>query len=91
MQYSFIPMAMNIKSAEAEALARKVADLTGETLTGAILNALRERLAQLDAQGRRNVLAEELDAIALRAASLPLMDPRTPDQILGYDEKGLPR
>lgn len=84
-------MAMNIKSAEAEALARKVADLTGETLTGAILNALRERLAQLDARVRRNALAEELDAIALRAASLPLMDPRTPDQILGYDEKGLPR
>ena len=83
-------MAMNIKSAEAEALARKVATLTGESLTAAILTSLRQRLAQLNTQADRKHLADELDAIALRAASLPLMDPRTPDEILGYDENGIP-
>ena len=82
---------MNIKSAEAEALARKVATLTGESLTAAILTSLRQRLAQLNTtQADQKYLADELDAIALRAASLPLMDPRTPDEILGYDENGIP-
>ena len=82
---------MNIKSAEAEALARKVATLTGESLTAAILTSLRQRLAQLNTtQADQKSLADELDAIALRAASLPLMDPRTPDEILGYDENGIP-
>jgi antitoxin VapB len=84
-------MAMNIKSAEAEALARRVAALTGETLTAAILNSLRDRLARLDASSSGEALADELDAIALRAAALPVLDPRSPDEILGYDEKGLPR
>lgn len=36
-------------------------------------------------------LADELDKIALHCSRLPVRDSRTPDEILGYDEHGLPR
>lgn len=36
-------------------------------------------------------LADELDDIALHCASLPVLDPRPADEIVGYDEDGLPR
>ena len=36
-------------------------------------------------------LVEELDRIAMHCARLPVQDSRTPDEILGYDEHGLPR
>ena len=39
-------MALSIKTAEADRLARALAKLTGETLTEAITTALRERLAR---------------------------------------------
>ena len=35
-------------------------------------------------------LKERLLTIAKRCASLPLLDRRTPDEILGYDEYGMP-
>ena len=42
--------ALNIKSAEAHRLAREIAPATGETLTGAVVAALRARKAELDAK-----------------------------------------
>jgi antitoxin VapB len=83
-------MALNIRNAETERLAEAVARLTGETKTEAVTRALRDRLARLrrERSGRR--LADELDRIARHCASLPVRDSRTPDQILGYDERGLP-
>jgi antitoxin VapB len=83
-------MAMSIKSSEAEELARKLASATGETLTGAIVSALRERLERIERGSQPGFLARQLDEIALRAAALPVLDPRTPEEILGYDENGLP-
>jgi antitoxin VapB len=84
-------MPLSIKDREADRLARTLAKETGETITEAVKGALRERLARTRAkqQGRR--LADELDEIAKRCAALPILDPRSPDEILGYDEKGLPR
>lgn len=46
---------------------------------------------QLRARIPPGSLTEELVAIGQRCASLPDLDKRTPDQILGYDESGLPR
>ena len=83
-------MPMSIKSPEAEELARKLAGATGETLTGAIVSALRERLDRIERQSQAAFLADQLNEIALRAASLPEQDKRTPEEILGYDENGLP-
>lgn len=35
-------------------------------------------------------LADELDELALACAALPVVDAREPDDLLGYDEAGLP-
>ena len=83
-------MAMSIKSPEAEELARRLASATGETLTGAIVSALRERLDRIERQSGPAFLADQLNEIALRAASLPEQDMRPPEEIVGYDENGLP-
>ena len=84
-------MALNIGNAEAERLAETLAKLTGETKTEAFTKAFRDRLArvQQDRSGRR--LADELDAIVRHCAGLPVRDARGADEILGYDEQGLPR
>jgi antitoxin VapB len=83
-------MGLSIKSPEAEALARQVSALTGEGLTAAITNALRERLERLERRKHRS-LPDQLDAIARRCASLPDLDARPSDEIIGYDEHGIPR
>jgi antitoxin VapB len=83
-------MALNIRNAEVERLAERIAELTGESKTAAVAQALRERLERLQRvrSGRR--LADELDDIASRYAALPVLDTRTDDEILGYDDNGLP-
>jgi antitoxin VapB len=86
-----VPVAMNIKSAEAERLARRLSATTGETLTGAIVTALRERLERIERESNSGLLVVQLEDIAERAAKLPVMDSRQPDQIMGYDENGIPR
>jgi antitoxin VapB len=84
-------MALNIRNPEAERLAEAVARLAQETKTEAVIRALRDRLARLRRERRRRRLADELDDIARHCASLPVKDPRPPEEILGYDERGLPR
>jgi antitoxin VapB len=84
------PMALNIRNAETERLANQVAALTGETKTAAVTQALRERLERLDRARKGRRLADDLDQIARHAASLPVLDPRSADEILGYDAHGLP-
>jgi antitoxin VapB len=84
-------MALNIRNAEAEQLAAQLAQLTGESKTQAVAQALRERLGRLRRRGvLRQRLAEELDEIALRCAALPVQDRRCADEILGYDDQGVP-
>ena len=83
-------MALSIKNPEADELARKLAAATGESLTEAVLRALRERLARQ--AGRRGPmrLTDDLLEIGRRCASLPLLDERSSDEIVGYDRHGLP-
>ena len=84
-------MALSVKDPEADRLARAVAARTGETLTTAIIVALRERLARLRGRSRRCPLRDELREIAQRCARLPTLDDRRAEDILGYDDRGLPR
>jgi antitoxin VapB len=84
-------MPLSIKDPEADRLARAVAEETGETLTQAVITALRERLARVqhqedDIEG----LVQEVMDVGRHCAALPVRDPRTPDKILGYDQHGLP-
>jgi antitoxin VapB len=84
-------MALNIRNEEAEQLAEALAKLTGETKTEAVKRSLRDRLTRLRRERSRRRLADELDDIALHCSRLPVRDSRPPDEILGYDENGLPR
>lgn len=79
---------LSIKSAEADELARELARVTGESLTDAVTVALRERLERQ--RHDRSDLAERLLAIGASARDLPRLDLRPDDEIIGYDEHGLP-
>lgn len=83
-------MALSIKDPEADRLARELAAKTGETLTEAVVVALRERLARQTGRARVVPLREELAAIRQRCSALPVLDQRTGDEIIGYDDEGLP-
>ena len=85
-------MALNIRDPEVHRLARAVADATGETMTEAVRNALVERLKRVgevpEAERQRRLAA--LRALQRRFAELPVEDPRPLEEILAYDENGLP-
>ena len=78
---------MNIKDAEADRLARALAKRTGETITQAVVTALRERWQRESATPG---LKDEIMAISRRAAALPRRTGRSPEDIIGYDERGVP-
>jgi len=84
-------VALNIRNPETERLAAELARVTGETKTEAVTKALRDRLGRVKRDRVERSLKDELLAIANRCAALPVLDPRTPDEIIGYDENGLPR
>lgn len=83
-------MALNIRNAETEVLAAELARLTGETKTEAVTKAVRDRLERVKRGRHQRSLADELDAIGKQCAALPVLDSRTPDEIVGYDDHGLP-
>lgn len=83
-------MALNIRNAEVEQQAAELAELTGASKTAAVGNAVARQLARLRADRAGRSLVDELDAIAERCSSLPVLDDRSADEILGYDDDGLP-
>ena len=83
-------MALSIKSDEADRLARELAAETGETLTEAVETALRERLEREHARNAASMRVR-LARLAADAAAMRVADNRTPEEILGYDDVGLPR
>ena len=82
---------LNIRNEETEQLATALAKLTGETKTEAVTQALRERLQRVRRARTKRRLADDLDEIALHCSTLPVRDSRSADEIMGYDEQGLPR
>jgi antitoxin VapB len=83
-------MALSLKDKETDRLARAVAAITGETLTDAIRIALAERLdRERLRRGEGPRLAGHLMGIGRHCAALPDLDPRSADEIVGYDENGL--
>jgi antitoxin VapB len=84
-------MALSIKDPEIERLARSLAQLTGENITTATKRAIEERLRRFGGQSRKAALLEDMAEIRRRWSEMPVVDGRTPEEILGYDEHGLPR
>ena len=83
-------MVLKIRNAQTEQLAKTVSELTGETKTQAVTVALEERLERIQRERSGKSLVDELNEIALRCASLPVLDKRSEDEILGYDGDGQP-
>ena len=83
-------MAISIKDAETDQLAREISQLTGESITTAVAKALRDRLLRERSRQGSTALAEELLEIGRRCAALPEKDKRSAEEILGYGDDGLP-
>ncbi len=79
-------MVLSIKSAEADQLARELAEMTGESITEAVVASLKTRL-DLERRRHRN---RALDDIIERFQELTVLDERSPEDVIGYDEHGLP-
>ena len=82
-------MSLNIKDPEAHHLAQAIARVTGETMTRAVTEALRERYGRLQSR-RGKASVEELLAIARRASAL-VKRPYLDHAEFLYDERGLPK
>jgi len=83
-------MALHIQDPETDKLARELSAATGETITQAVKTALRERLqsvAPVRKKSKEEYIAG-IKAITDRLALLPILDTRSEDEILGYNEHG---
>jgi antitoxin VapB len=83
-------VALSLKDKKTDRLARAVAALTGETLTDAVRIALAERLErERQRRGEGARLADQLEQLGRDCKALPDLDPRSPDEIVGYDQNGI--
>ncbi len=80
---------LNVKDPEAHRLAQAISDATGETMTRAVTEALRERYERLQKRDPER-LAADIRAIAKRAAA-HVKGPYLDHAELLYDEHGLPK
>jgi antitoxin VapB len=83
-------MPISIKNEATEQLARKLADLTGETLTDTIRESLQERYDRLYKFPSGRSMKDDIMEIVKRCSNRPNLTTLTDDEILGYDEFGVP-
>ena len=83
-------MALSIKNPHTEELARELARRTGESITEAVALAVEERLRRLRWAPEQELARREVEALLSELDALPELDARSPEEILGYDEEGLP-
>jgi antitoxin VapB len=81
---------LNIKDPATERSVRALAAETGEGITLTIRKAVEDRLERVRRDKRSSRMKSDIIAIAKRCSSLPDLDARSADEILGYDENGLP-
>lgn len=81
-------MALVIDDLDIDRLTQELAEVEHVSVKEAVERALRARLAQEQAiQEKRR----RIRALQEEVARMPVYDDRTPDEIIGYDEFGLPR
>jgi antitoxin VapB len=84
-------MSLNIKNEETHRMARELARATGESMTAAVSEAIRERLERVRGNSRKN-MAERLMELG-RDCAARLKEPYKSmgvDELL-YDDNGLPK
>lgn len=91
-------MALNIKDRETEEVVRRLAKRTGRSITETVKQAATAELRRMDTDHAERVARmtpeqaaklRRLEQISREAAALPVYDDRSPDEILGYDERGI--
>lgn len=82
-------MAINIKDPETDRLARQLAALTGEKMTGAIKTALMERLARERQKRECQAVEDRVNALIEDLNAGKVGETRDHTASL-YDKKGLP-
>jgi antitoxin VapB len=80
---------------ETERLARDIAKATGKPLPVVVKEAIAAKAEAAGVQnggegGNKRLNFDRLNAIIERSASRPILDARTPDEIVGYNEHGIP-
>ena len=83
-------MPLYVKNPDVVALVERLAQRTGESKTEVLLRALKDRKNQLDKKDSQRISANKNKALRIleRIDGLPVLDPRSPDEILGYTESG---
>jgi len=81
------PRTLYIKNPAAHRLAEQVSKRMGVTLSDAVISALEDKLRQTG----RPLSRVKIDALTAKIGDIPVLDARTPDEILGYDVFGVPR
>ena len=82
-------MPISIKNSETETLARKLSELTGETLTEAVAPPSPKDTSVYAALATA-AFTDDINAIVAHYCSLPVISDMSDDEILGYDEMGIP-
>jgi antitoxin VapB len=82
-------MGVSIKSTEAERKLRRVSRLLGKSMTATVIELADGKLKEIDAKKDRERKLRKVDEIVRRVKALPVLDNRTPDEILGYNIDGL--
>jgi antitoxin VapB len=85
-------MALNIKNAETEKLVRELARRRGQGITEALTDVVRREVERERRKPPRGESYEDfsrrIEAIVDKFNRLPVLDDRSPDEILGYNEQG---
>ncbi len=88
--------ALHIDDPKAAALARELAERTGESVNDAVVHALERAIDRNPPPRREETEAEREERFARimklveEMHKLPIIDLRSPDELVGYDEDGLP-
>ncbi len=84
-------MSLVITDPKAEQLAQELAQKIGGTIPDAIVHALEAQLISLKTHNTTAITRDAILKIAARCKSLPDLDSRSADEILGYGKNGLPQ
>jgi antitoxin VapB len=82
-------MGVSIKSAEAERKLRRVSRLLGKSMTATVIELADGKLKELDSKKDRERIHRAVDRIVRRVKARPVLDERTPDEIIGYNKDGV--
>ena len=84
-------MTLEINNPQLDELLRELIEFTGETEPQAIVKSLQERLdREKSKRSTQMSIKSEILRIGQECAALPILDSRSPEEILGYDLIGVP-